>query len=298
MRKRQISLTIILLAIGLAATFGLSACQKTEPPAVETPTLPVSTASPLPPTPTPVPAALTVNGEPVLQVVYDAWLAAYQIAHPQTSTEDARQAVLDELIPQSLLAQSAAANGFTISEADLDARIQQAAVDAGGAQALADWQTANGFTPQSFRESLRLAAAAAWQRDQIAASVPLEVEQVHARQLLLLDETTASQYLSRLESGADFATIAWIVDPTLGGDLGWFPRGYLTQPAVEEAAFSLEAGEISGIVQSDLGYHILQILEREIHPLTPEARSYLQHQAVQAWLAEQQAKSRIDVLLP
>ena len=298
MCKKRNSMTIIMLAIGLATIWGLSGCQKTTSPPAETNTPSVPTASPVPPTPTPVPAALTVNGEPVLQIVYDAWLASYEIAHPQTSAEDARQAVLDELIPQSLLAQSAAANGFTISEADLDARIQQAAVDAGGAQALADWQTANGFTPQSFRESLRLAAAAAWQRDQIAASVPLEVEQVHARQLLLLDETTASQYLSRLESGADFATIAWIVDPTLGGDLSWFPRGYLTQLAVEEAAFSLEAGQISGIIQSDLGYHILLVIDRKVHPLTPEARSFLQHQAVQAWLVEQQATSQIDILLP
>ncbi len=47
-------------------------------------------------------------------------------------------------------------------------------------------------------------------------------------------------YTHQLQAGADFATLAYRYDPLTGGDLGWFPRGVLTQPAVEEAAFSLQ----------------------------------------------------------
>ena len=290
----------ILLVIALIAIWGLSGCSTSAvAQATETPT-PTQTA--LPPTPTPIPAALKVNGEVVEQSLYDAWRASYDIAQESgsvlVSDEEAQQTVLDELTNQVLLAQGAAENGYAVSEEDLDARLASLAENAGGEDKLAAWQQANGFDAVTFREALRLSMAAAWQRDQIAASVPQEAEQVKARQLLLLDEDTANLYLGQLEAGADFATIANIVDPTLGGDLYWFPRGYLTQASVEEAAFALEPGQISEIIKSDLGYHIVQVLDKGIRPLSPEARNFLQHKAVEDWLTERREQSEIEILLP
>ena len=290
---------MILLAVALIAIWGLSGCNGTGVKATETPA-PTETA--LPPTPTPIPAALKVNGEIVLESLYDAWRASYDIAQESgsilASDEEAQQAVLDELITQTLLAQGAADNGYTVSKDDLDARLASLAESAGGEAKLTAWQEANGFNKENFRAALRLAMAAAWQRDQIAASVPQEAEQVKARQLLVLDEDTANLYLSQLEAGAEFATLANIVDPALGGDLNWFPRGYLTQVSVEEAAFALEPGQISEIIESDLGYHIVQVLDRGMRPLNPEARSMLQHQAVENWLTERREQSEIEILLP
>ena len=57
-------------------------------------------------------------------------------------------------------------------------------------------------------------------------------------------------------------------DPTSGegGDLGYFARGQLPK-AFEEAAFALQTGEISGVVDSSWGYHLIQLLDRR--PATP-----------------------------
>ncbi len=81
------------------------------------------------------------------------------------------------------------------------------------------------------------------------------------------DEATANQVVQQLKGGADFAALAAklsldVTTRQTGGDLGWFPRGQLLQKTVEDAAFSLPLNRYSAPVKSDLGYHIIQTLER------------------------------------
>jgi parvulin-like peptidyl-prolyl isomerase len=136
-------------------------------------------------------------------------------------------------------------------------------------------------------------------RDKIVAELPAAVEQVLARQILLYNSDAAAEALARLTAGEDFAALAAEYDPLTKGDLGWFPRGYLLDPALEEAAFSLQPGERSDIIETALGFHILQIIERDpARPLEQDARLALQSQHIQAWLAERRANSDIQILLP
>lgn len=73
----------------------------------------------------------------------------------------------------------------------------------------------------------------------------------------------AEQLLAQLKSGADFAELAKTSsDDTFsgqeGGKLDWFERGVM-DPAFEEAAFALQKGDISDVVESDFGYHIIKL---------------------------------------
>jgi parvulin-like peptidyl-prolyl isomerase len=157
----------------------------------------------------------------------------------------------------------------------------------------------NLYTEAELHQALRRAVEAAWMRDTIAAGVPETAEQVHARQILLYNSTEANQVYSQLESGNDFADLAATYDPVAEGELGWFPRGYLTQPAVEEAAFALEPGQYSTVIETPLGYHIIQVIEKDPqHSLSPDARLALQQQAVKDWLQTQRSQSTIEILLP
>ena len=64
-------------------------------------------------------------------------------------------------------------------------------------------------------------------------------------------------------------------------------------------AFSLSPGQYSEVIETEMGYHILYVIEKDMaHPLSPELRLILEEQAVTSWLAQQQSQATIEVLLP
>ncbi|WP_046224398.1 peptidylprolyl isomerase [Vibrio sp. ECSMB14106] len=89
------------------------------------------------------------------------------------------------------------------------------------------------------------------------------------------DEAKAQSILDELSAGADFATLAEeksddFGSADVGGDLGWIERDVM-DPAFEDAAFALETiGDITGLVKSDFGYHIIKLDELK----ASQAQSY------------------------
>ncbi|PWH17146.1 MAG: hypothetical protein DDG60_02580 [Anaerolineae bacterium] len=280
----------------------LSACSAPSSTPEISPTLALPTETVPPPTQTPLPLAARVNGEPILLDEFLAELNRYQAAQAALGNpideQAARRIVLDDLVSQVLLAQGAAEAGFTLDEAALQARLAALANHLGGIEFLRAWMQAQGYTDDTLRTALKRAIAAAWMRDKIISSIPQTARQVHIRQILLYNETVAQNYYRQLQAGADFDELAARVDPITGGDIGWFPRNYLPSKEVEEAAFSLEVGGISAIVQSEAGYHILKLLEvQEERPLSPDALLALQQRALLDWLAQRRQQSVIDVFV-
>lgn len=270
-------------------------------PATAGHTLPVSTAVPaatatavpLPsPTHTAEPLAATVNGEPIPLAAYDKEVARCLAGQVSAGYDgaDCPTAVLQSLIEQSVVAQAAASQGLTISAADLQSALARIEQELGGPEALAAWQTANQYSPDEFGLALQADLLRARLAEVAVAAQPATAEQVHARAVLVTAEDTAQVVLAELQAGADFATVALnysrdLTSRAAGGDLGWFPRGVLTVPEVEEAAFALQPGETSGIIQSSLGFHIVQTIEREPdRPLSPAAAQALRAAAFTAWL--------------
>ena len=94
---------------------------------------------------------------------------------------------------------------------------------------------------------------------------------VKASHILLETEEEAKEILVRVHEGEDFNTLAkeYSIDPSVkenGGDLGYFRHGNMVEP-FEEAAFSLKPGEISDIVESQYGFHIIKVEDRKIDEL-------------------------------
>ncbi|MDW8226457.1 MAG: peptidylprolyl isomerase [Anaerolineales bacterium] len=244
--------------------------------------------------------AVIVNGEGISLQEFQAEVQRYlQIQAENGQPVDEVQAasiVLNDLVEQLLLAQGAASEGYVVDDAALQARLDALGAQIGGAQALAAWQAAHGYTDAEFRSALRRQIAAAWMRDRIRASVPTVAEQVHVRQMRFATQAQAQQALQKLESGWAFDLLARQIDPLAGGELGWFPRGYLFYPELEAAAFALQPGQYSGIIQTPIGYHILYLVERDpARPLTEEALLALQEKALQEWLTQRLNASTIIV---
>ncbi|MDE1871515.1 MAG: peptidylprolyl isomerase [Candidatus Micrarchaeota archaeon] len=87
---------------------------------------------------------------------------------------------------------------------------------------------------------------------------------IRCAHILVEKESTAKEILEKLSKGESFAKLAgeYSLDGTrkTGGDLGFFGRGMMVKE-FENAAFSLEKGQVSGIVRTQFGYHIIKRLE-------------------------------------
>lgn len=294
---KPLTLSILLIAI-----LTLTACGTGS--VTETATLmPTATFTPSVPTPTSLPMALRVNGEGILLSDYQAELARLiqaETAQNAVSTpEEQKNLILQDYIDHLLLAQAAAQNGYNVDDATLQAHIDKLANDIGGMENLTTWQANNGYTMESFKNAERLEMMAIWQRDAIINAVPTTAEQIHALAITVQDEINANDAYQKLQNGTDFAELALLYDPTLGGDIGWFARGTLTQPVVDEAVFALQPGQYTAVIKSEIGYHILYVLDRDPqHTLSKDGLRLLRNAALIKWLEDARAASTIEILVP
>ncbi len=293
------------MILGILTAFLFSGCQSSSVETSPVETQVTATASeqedtdaptPLQPTETPVSLAAQVNGDAITIAEYQAELARYRAAIGTELATEYEELVMQELIDQFLMSQAAADAGFVVDDAMLQSRIDQLDI---GVEALGSWLNEHGYTDETFRSALGRSIAAAWMRDRIVAEVSQTAEQVHARQILLYNSDEADTVFNQLESGADFETLAEQYDPLHGGDLGWFPRGYLTVPELDDVIFSLSPGDYSPVTQTMLGFHIVQLIEKDTaYLLNPNAYRVVQTQTLEQWLQDRRTQSEISIYSP
>ena len=212
-----------------------------------------------------------------------------------------QEQVLDQIIARVALRQLASKEGVSIDPKNVETETValQGRVQASGQ--FADWATflkENSLTEEYVRSLLadNLLSDAMSKRH----AAPTSVEQVHASHILVATKETGQEVLDKLAQGAAFADLAaqYSTDTgskDQGGDLGWFPRGVMVS-AFEQAAFSLEPGKVSQLVQTEFGYHIILVQEKAVRELEPALYEQVQQKYFQTWIGEQQAKMKIERL--
>ncbi len=290
---------------GVAVVCLLAGCSLAWPHPFPVPTPPTSTPT-LSPTASPEPLAALVNGEPITLAEFQREVSRFEQAQRQSGTDlatlgDYRKTVLQSLIQERVTAQAAQKAGLTITPGQLTQALQSAIEGRGGPGGFDAWLAQAGYTREEFTAELQRQILVQEMTDKVVGQVPATAEQVHARYILVADSSQAGQLLSRLQGGADFASLAYaysidVSTRASGGDLGWFPRGYLALPEVEAAAFSMNANQISSVIQTKMGYAIVQTLEHSSsQPLSPGALQTLRSAALQAWLSQQVSAANLVI---
>lgn len=251
--------------------------------------------------------AATVNGQPITAESFRRELARWEAGQAALGFEVANQAsyeqqVLNIMIEDELIRQYAVQRGLSVTDAEADAVINGMIVET-GQEYFDNWLASNYYTLDEFREEIRFDLLAKKAADPIIASVPTTGEHVHARHILVDTEAQANEAMGRLQGGEDFAALAreYSVDVTTndnGGDLGWFPRGGLLVPEVEEVAFNLQPGQTSPVVASAWGYHIIQVLEFDpARPMDEETRQRLIQRTLREWADSLRDGAQIEQFL-
>jgi len=254
--------------------------------------------------------------------------------------DEFRKQVLDRLVDEELLFQDAQSRKLVIGKDVVDAEIGKARGEFPSAEAFQEALAKSQLTEESLRALLtrNLSIQELVERE-VGAKVTVSDAEVHdfytgnqsafetperarVRHILVQvdekdDEKTraekrakAEALLKQLKEGADFEELAKkssdCPSAPKGGDLGFFERGQMV-PAFEETAFALKPGELSGVVETQFGYHLIRGEERvaagivKEEEAAPQIREYLQsrktEEAVDARLKDLREKARIELLM-
>lgn len=258
--------------------------------------------------------AATVNGEAIPLADYQRevaqarnFLLNEQKVNPATPEGDQAlktvyNQVLEGLISEVIIRQYAQKNGITITEDEVKKSVDQLVKDMGSQAEFDKALAARGLTQETFTQTQRAQLIGNKVRDAVTANVPQTAEQVRARHILVQTVDEAVRAARRIEGGESFDKVAKEVskDPgtaKAGGDLGWFPRGLMV-PEFEQQAFSLALNQVSSPVQTQFGYHILQVLEKDPNRKLPEDRwQELRQAKFQDWLEDQRNAAKIERLV-
>src|SRR5882672_1976164 len=260
---------------------------------------------------------------------------------PPDQRDRVYRGVLDDMIGYKLLIQEAKARKIAVPDADVEAQIAQIRSQFPNQQQFEQALAAQKTTLEAVRNDARsemsveklvegeVAAKVAvkpeavsdfYQKNQdkfqqgprvrashILISVPQNADAATKQQA----RTKAETILKDLKGGKDFAAAAKenSQDPgsaVNGGDLGFFEKGQMVPP-FEQAAFALNAGDMSDLVETQFGYHIIKVAEKQTQRVVPldEAKAqieqYLGQQnrqaETQAFVDALKAKAKIEILI-
>ena len=284
-----------------------------------------------------------VNSENVTKADFDRLLKNIELNNggpvPAERRDEIYRRVLEELVNYTLLKQEAKARNFTVTDAEVETQLQSIRKSAGTEEnfkkALADRQ----MTLERLKADARVEMSIAKMMNaQVTATEATDAdvrefydknpdrfkraETVRASHILLrvdpaADDAAKKQItakidglLKRAKGGEDFAALAkqnsQDSSAEQGGDLGYFPKEKMV-PAFADVAFALKTGEISDVVTTQFGVHIIKVTDRKaagtvpIDEVTPQVKQYLteqkKQQQAQAFIEQVRQKAKIEVLI-
>lgn len=239
-------------------------------------------------------AAPKVNGIEIPQERIDANIEA-AIAQGQQDTPELRAMVRDRMIDLEVMSQEAEKAGMD-KRADVQQQIIMTRQNVLAGALLQEYVKNNPITDADLKKGY----------DDLKQS--LGGKELDIRHILVKTEDEAKKIESELKKGKDFAKLAKEKSQDAGskndgGDLGWVPAGNVAKTYVKpfaDAALALKKGEISAPVESQFGWHVIQLAdERDLKlptmdELKPKIEQRMQREAVQNYITDLRGKAKIE----
>lgn len=194
----------------------------------------------------------------------------------RTFEEELKQIVLDNLILEKIILQDAEKQKITVSDKEVEEAIDQFVVSVGGHEKLKEFLKQNKMTEDFMEKRMRTEMIINNYRNHFFKTIisderikeQYEKNNVYVRasHILVKTEEEAKDILKQLNEGKNFDDLTSLsTEPGAAerkGDLGYFTRGEMVSE-FEEAAFELKPGEVSDVVKTDFGYHIIKLTDRK-----------------------------------
>ena len=249
----------------------------------------------------------------------------------KTNLPKLEEKALDQAVGAKLLLDRASELDMPVTAADIDAEVAKVVTQVGGAENFKKALDAQGITEVQFRKELEKGAKVNKLVEQACAGVadPTEDEvakfyEQHKQEFVVPPQVLCQHILvkgsddkaldkikdirERIVSGkSDFAAEAKehsdCPSGAEGGSLGWFGRGMMV-PEFDKVAFEMKKGEVSGVVSTQFGYHIIYKAdekgggEQTLVDVHDQIKDLLRHEArgraMDAFVAELRANAKIE----
>lgn len=346
MKKSLTAVLPILLVVGCQRAPAQTGATSAAPaPQAAAPGQPTAEAAARKPLPAELPEVLArVDGEPISRAEFERAVKNVEgragSPIPAERRDEILRDILDQLVAYRALLQESRARKVTVADPEVEARIdairKQFPDEGTFGKALADRGLSLDRLRADTREELLVAKLVESEvKPQIAVTESdikafyeenpehfQQPEQVRASHILIrlaegsseeqkkTARAKAEDVLAQVKAGGDFAALArqhsQDGSAAQGGDLNFFQRGQMVPP-FEEAAFALQPGQVSGVVESPFGFHIIKVTERRaprtvpLAEVAPRIGQFLtmqqQQQKTEAFINAVKARHKIEILI-
>lgn len=243
-------------------------------------------------------AVAEVNGQVITKEEFDKSFELYKTTYESQYGPDIwstdmdgkkfidviKEQVVEKLINDRLVMEDAREQGIEVADAEVDQEIKTIKDYFDDEQRYLDFLAAQNLSEEEFAAQVKQDLIIGKYRETVVEGVTVSEEDIRkyydenpkefkndtvkASHILLDTREEAEDVLVKVKAGEDFGDLAeeYSVEQgaqTTKGDLGEFGYGYMVEP-FEEAAFGLEEGEISDIVETQFGFHIIKVYEKTV----------------------------------